>query len=233
MSVTTVTNAAKPAIPNSSLANKDITAKPTDAEKTSGDYQDFLTLLTAQLKNQDPLQPLDSTTFVSQLAQFSNVEQQVKMNEKLDGLVANLTTDDFSKASNYLGKYVAAEGGKINIDENDTQTSFQYKTDDTVKSVNALITDRFGKEVQNIALPLAPNGIHKNWDLTNVEGNKVDTGLYNIFIQTTDADGKISKNPAQTKVKIMQAQKTASGFEYITNTKQVIKDSDIKTLYAQ
>ncbi len=231
MSVTALNNT--PPKNTATTSNPTITEKPTDAEKTSKDYDNFLLLLTAQLKNQDPLQPLDSTTFVSQLAQFSNVEQQVKMNTKFDTLISNLTGSDFSKASNYLGKYVAADGGKTYIDTNDTKTSFKYKTDDTVKSVNAFITDRFGKEVKNIQLPLAPNGITQNWDLTDNDGENVDNGLYNIVIQTTDAEGKITKTPAETKVKIVQAHKTDTGFAYLTDTKQTLKDTDIKTLYAE
>ncbi len=228
MSVTALNNTTA-----QSTGNPIITEKPTDSEKVSKDYDNFLLLLTAQLKNQDPLQPLDSTTFVSQLAQFSNVEQQVKMNTKFDTLISNLTGSDFSKASNYLGKYVSADGGKTYIDTNDTKTSFKYTTDDTVKSVNALITDRFGKEVKTIQLPFAPNGITQNWDLTDNAGENVGNGLYNIVIQTSDAEGKITKIPAETKVKIVQAHKTDTGYAYLTDTKQTIKDSDIKTLYAE
>ena len=233
MSISTVTNAAKAPLPinNKSVGQQTETPK-TDADKVSGDYNDFLTLLTAQLKNQDPLQPLDSTTFVSQLAQFSNVEQQVKMNQKLDGLVTSLTGNDFSKASSFLGKYVSATGGKTYIDATDTQTSFSYKTDESAKSVTAAITDRFGKEVRNIQLPLAPNGISQNWDLTDIQGKKVEQGLYNIIIKSTDDQGVITKMPAQTKVKILQAEKTDAGFEYSTNTNEKITDDAIKTVYA-
>jgi flagellar basal-body rod modification protein FlgD len=239
MPINTVTNAAKTPLPinNKSVSQQTNTTKTetpkTDADKASSDYNDFLTLLTAQLKNQDPLQPLDSSTFVSQLAQFSNVEQQVKMNQKLDGLVASLTGNDFSKASNFLGKYVSATGGKTYITPDDTQTSFSYKTGETAKSVTATITDRFGKEVRNIQMPLAPNGISQNWDLTDTQGKKVEQGLYNITIKSTDDQGVITKTPAETKVKILQAEKTDAGFEYLTNTKEKITNDAIKKVYAE
>jgi flagellar basal-body rod modification protein FlgD len=234
MTISTFTNAAKTPLSATQKTLLQQTETPkTDADKASGDYQDFLTLLTAQLKNQDPLQPLDSTTFVSQLAQFSNVEQQVKMNQKLDGLVASLTGNDFSEASNFLGKYVIVAGGKTHITADDTETNFHYKTGENVKSVTAKITDRFGKEVRNIQLPLAPNGISQNWDLTDKEGKKVDTGLYNIMIHTSDDQGIITKTPADTKVKILQAEKTDSGFQYLTNTQEKITDDAIKSVYAE
>ena len=69
------------------------TVLPTTIDKgqISKDYDMFLRLMTAQLKNQDPLQPLDGTEFVAQLAQFSGVEQQIKTNERLDFLLGALT----------------------------------------------------------------------------------------------------------------------------------------------
>ncbi|MFT6071674.1 MAG: flagellar basal-body rod modification protein FlgD [Alphaproteobacteria bacterium] len=211
-------------------ANNDATN--ADADKTTADYQDFLLLLTAQLKNQDPLEPLDSTTFVSQLAQFSNVEQQVKMNDKLDGLVSNLTGSDFSEASNYLGKKVIADGGKIHIDETDTETQFHYQTDSTAKSVQAIISDRFGKDLHTIPLPLAPNGRNQDWDLKDDTNQKIASGIYNVTIKTTNDDGIVTSNPAKTKVDILQVQKTNTGFEFLTDTEQKLSIDDIQSVYA-
>ncbi len=204
----------------------------TDTEKTSGDYQDFLLLLTTQMKNQDPLQPLDSTNFVSQLAQFSNVEQQVKMNSKLDNLVTSLSKDSFAEAGGYLGKYIMADGGKTYVQADDTKTSFQYQTDANVKSISAEITDRFGNAVNTISLPLAPNGRSHEWNLENMEEEKVEQGLYNISLKIVDKDDNIAVQPAQTKVQITEARKTETGFEYLTNTGSKLTPDDIKSLLA-
>jgi flagellar basal-body rod modification protein FlgD len=204
--------------------------KKTDAEKISGDYDDFLLLLTAQMKNQDPLKPLDSTTFVSQLAQFSNVEQQVKMNTKLDNLVTSLSEDSFSEAGNYLGKYIMADGGKVQINDNDTQTSFYYKTDVSVTEAKAFITDRFGKKVNEMNLPLAPNGRSQIWELKDLDQERIESGLYHIDIKTVDSDGNMSIIKPQTRNKIVEAQKTETGFDYITNTGNHLKKEEISRL---
>jgi flagellar basal-body rod modification protein FlgD len=234
MPVNTLTNTAQAPLPNKKInSDQPQPQQKTDADKTSEDYNDFLTLLTAQLKHQDPLQPLDSTAFVSQLAQFSNVEQQVKMNQKLDGLITSLVGSDFSEASNFLGKYVSAEGGKTYITAHDTQTQFSYKTDENVKSAVAHITDRFGNKIKDIQLPLAPTGASQDWDLTNTDNNKVEKGLYKINIQTTDEEGNVKNTPAITKVKILQANKTDTGFEYLTDTEDKITNNAIKTLHSQ
>ncbi len=75
-------NAANKSSSSSTIPNGD------DAlASLSGDYSNFLTLLTTQLKNQDPLSPMDSTQFTQQLVQFSAVEQQINGNKKLDQLI--------------------------------------------------------------------------------------------------------------------------------------------------
>jgi flagellar basal-body rod modification protein FlgD len=74
------------------------------------DYNDFLKLLLAQMQNQDPLKPMDSTEYVSQLATFSNVEQALKQNAKLDQL---LITSNIAQANGVVGKTVTSSDGSI------------------------------------------------------------------------------------------------------------------------
>lgn len=73
-------------------------------------YNDFLKLLLAQMQNQDPLKPMDSTEYVSQLATFSNVEQALKQNAKLDQL---LITSNIAQANGVVGKTITSSDGSI------------------------------------------------------------------------------------------------------------------------
>ncbi len=91
------------------------TATQTASSTTSGtanklDYNNFLQLLVAQLKNQDPTNPSDPTTFVSQLASFSSVEQQVNTNSKLDAL---LTQTELSQGASIIGRTITSADGSI------------------------------------------------------------------------------------------------------------------------
>ena len=92
------------------------TANQTESSTTSGtgkttlNYDNFLKLLVAQLKNQDPTNPSDPTAFVSQLASFSSVEQQVNMNSKLDAL---LTQTELSQGASVIGRTVTSADGSI------------------------------------------------------------------------------------------------------------------------
>jgi len=76
----------------------------------SSDFNTFLTLLTAQMRNQDPLKPMDSTEFVAQLASFSAVEQQIETNSKLTELLGMLTDSPTASLTEWLGKEVRREG---------------------------------------------------------------------------------------------------------------------------
>jgi flagellar basal-body rod modification protein FlgD len=88
---------------------------PTATSSSTGtaptpDYNDFLQLLMAQLKNQDPTKPVDSTEYMSQLASFSNVEQAIKTNTKLDSLLSSLT---MQQATGVIGKTIASNDGSL------------------------------------------------------------------------------------------------------------------------
>jgi flagellar basal-body rod modification protein FlgD len=80
------------------------------AKAATVDYDAFLKLLVAQLKNQDPTNPTDSAEFMAQLASFSNVEQGIKMNTKLDGMITSLA---LTQADGLIGKTVISSDGKI------------------------------------------------------------------------------------------------------------------------
>ncbi len=87
------------------------TASTTTSQKdVSGDFQTFLSLLTAQLRNQDPLKPVESTAFVAQLASFSAVEQQVQSNTKLEGILEALASGATGGLSQWIGQEVRNPG---------------------------------------------------------------------------------------------------------------------------
>ncbi|MFD9902279.1 flagellar hook assembly protein FlgD [Mesorhizobium sp. UC22_110] len=85
------------------------TPQTQQKSKTSVDYQSFLKLLMAQMKNQDPTKPMDSTQYVAQLAQFSQVEQSVQMNTKLEYI---LQSSALSQADSLIGRQLTSADGK-------------------------------------------------------------------------------------------------------------------------
>ena len=100
MNVSTSYNAATAAA-NSAAAGK---------SQTAVDYQSFLKLLVAEMKNQDPTNPMESTDYVAQLATFSQVEQSVQINSKLDQI---LQASVFSQAGSLVGRTVETADGTV------------------------------------------------------------------------------------------------------------------------
>ena len=82
----------------------------TDANTASIDYNAFLQLLIAQMKNQDPTKPMDSSQFMAQLASFSNVEQGIKMNQKLDSLMTSLA---LTQVDGVVGRNIVSADGSV------------------------------------------------------------------------------------------------------------------------
>src|SRR3954465_4836987 len=102
----TTTAPVSTSIPTSS------TAAGSDAmSQLSGNFNTFLTLLTSQLKNQDPTSPMDSSTFTQQLVMYSQVEQQIGTNTNLKTLIGQGSTQIGSYATSYLGKAVSITNG--------------------------------------------------------------------------------------------------------------------------
>ncbi|MCR9137911.1 MAG: flagellar hook assembly protein FlgD [Alphaproteobacteria bacterium] len=87
------------------------TASAAAADKATLDYDTFLKLLVAEMKNQDPTEPMDSTEYISQLASFSNVEQTIQTNARLEEL---LKSSSIAQAGSLIGRSVTSPDGSIN-----------------------------------------------------------------------------------------------------------------------
>ena len=104
----------------------------TNASKDStiaGDFDTFLKILTTQLQNQNPLDPIDSSQFTDQLVQFSSVEQSIKTNKNLEQLIALSGANAFTGVVSYIGKEVTAEGAATNLKDGAASWSFSLTKD--------------------------------------------------------------------------------------------------------
>src|SRR3569833_3376770 len=99
-------------LPTSSGSNN---TSSTAGGTIAGNFQTFLTLLTTQLQNQNPLDPLDTNQFTQQLVQFAGVEQQLKMNDQLTTLVSIPQTTQATAALGFVGKTVAIDGSAAQL----------------------------------------------------------------------------------------------------------------------
>jgi len=176
---------ASPAIPatTSTSTNAGSAGNSASANVASGalasDFETFLKLLTSQLRNQDPLKPLDSTEFVAQLASFSAVEQQVNTNTKLDQLLGAMTRSGIDEAARLIDKNVDASGARIDI-KRSGEIPIRYELPKGATEASLRIQDPTGRVVREIPLPLQNDELV--WDGKNDIGLPVSPGSYTLNI---------------------------------------------------
>lgn len=124
------TSSSQSASTNTSTQTSNTNTSNTNAKAPNADYNTFIKLLVAQMKNQDPTKPMDSTEFVSQLASFSAVEQQTQTNTKLDKMNSSLNNimvdGPISRAEGYVGKYLSFKDEKGAVTEGTVQSVTIY-----------------------------------------------------------------------------------------------------------
>ena len=169
----------------------------------SGDYSNFLTLLTTQLKNQDPLSPMDTTQFTQQLVQFSAVEQQINGNKKLDQLIGLQSTANAYGAVGFVGTTIAANSDQLPLQGG--KAKFDYTIEHTSGSATLKILNSAGNVVMLKQVD-ATIGTHPvAWDGTDYFGNQLPDGQYTVAVSYQDAAGKSYDAPTTTYGKVDSA----------------------------
>src|SRR5690606_24889855 len=143
-------------------------------QSLSDTFDNFLLLLTTQLQNQDPLDPLDSNEFTQQLVQFSGVEQQIKMNEKLDLMIAGQAFNEAAQAVGFLGKLVEAEGNQVDLSGG--KAPIAYDLESEADKVEILLANSAGRTVRTISGTAAAGRNELVWDGLDENGAPVADG---------------------------------------------------------
>lgn len=193
----------------------------TTSKTKSLGKDDFLKMLVAQLKNQDPLKPMDGTEFAAQLAQFSSLEQLTNMNTQLQNLGLYQTTASNTQAVNLLGKEVSV--GKLNNFQVEGATAdFSYNLPMGATQVTIRILDASGREVDRIEAGKQTAGLQNvTWNRGN-NGN----GLYSYKVDAVDANGKTVTAETMMTGKVTAVQYKDNAI-YLTVNNQEIAFNDV------
>jgi flagellar basal-body rod modification protein FlgD len=199
-------------------------ASPTYATASSSTLgkDDFLKLLVEQLKNQDPMNPLDGTEFASQLAQFSSVEQLTNMNSNLETSVATnqLMAQSIgnSLATTMIGREIKAAGNTLKWD-GETTVKFGYTLDAAATNVTVRIYDAKGQVVQEIEGAGLEKG--ENWWSWDGNGGIQPKGDYTFKVDAKDAEGKSIPSTGLTMGTITGVRFTATGTVFLIDGTEV------------
>ncbi len=149
------------------------------------DFDQFLRLLTTQLQNQDPLNPMDSSEFTNQLVQFSQVEQQIKMNDQMSSLLAFQTLNLTAVGLSFIGKNVEVSDDKFHMDGT-TGAKMSYVMPEGAAKGTIAITDADGKTVYKADADLTAGTHAFTWDGKDENGIAVPAGTYTLKVSAMD-----------------------------------------------
>ena len=177
VSGTTTQSSSSSSSSSSSLGNADI----------AGNFQTFLSLLTTQLQNQNPLSPLDTNQFTQQLVEFAGVEQQLKTNDSLATLVTLQQTTQNSQALEYVGKTAVVSGNTTALSNGSATWELNVPSNATL---NITIANSTGQTVYSGTYTAsAGNNQPFNWNGSNSDGTTSPDGLYTMTATAKDSNG--------------------------------------------
>lgn len=167
-------------------SNYGSTAATSQLAGLSTDYTMFLKLLTTQMQNQDPLDPMDTSEYTQQLVQYSQVEQSIQQNASLQEVIAQLSAQQMSQASSFIGKEARFDSAIAGLGSD--PATWTWYVDGTPAAITATISDSSGKVVNSVTLDPASQGRYE-WDGTMKDGSKAPEGAYTLAVTATAAGG--------------------------------------------
>lgn len=169
----------------------------TKTTSTVDDQQNrFLKLLTTQLKNQDPLNPMDNAQTTSQLAQISTVDGITQLNATLKTLMGSYQSSEALQAAGLVGHTVLVPGSGIQVTSGLAAGGVQL--DSAASKVSVTITDKNGLEMQRIDMGALDAGTHEFvWDGKNANGTTVADGTYKVTVTAYQGDTKVVASTLQ------------------------------------
>lgn len=176
------------------------TTSATSNSVLSSDFEVFLTMLTAQAEYQDPLEPIDSSEYAAQLAQFSMVEQQVTTNDLLDQLIQGLAASDMSSAANWIGMEALVDGP---ADFQGDPITISPNPPIAADEVTLIVTNAQGTEVQRKTVPVGSDAYE--WTGLQSSGEPLPYGEYTLQLESKSKGDVLVTEPALSYTRVTEA----------------------------
>ena len=185
----TYANAATAATTTSATANAATAVSATNTlTQLAGNFNDFLSLLTTQLKNQDPTSPMDSNQFTSQLVQFTAVAEQITTNTTLGQLLTSSLSQQLSQASDLVGRQVSVTGSSLPVQNGAASLQF---TAGAPGPVQVVVSDAGGNVVRTDTVNAVAGVNGWKWDGTSDAGKQLGDGAYTVAVTANGATDSV------------------------------------------
>jgi len=178
---------------------------PAKAAITS-DYDTFLKMLTTQMQNQDPLDPIDSADYATQLATFSGVEQQTRTNQLLEGLSSQFGMMGMAQLAGWVGQEARAA---VPVYLGDAPVTLSPSPAATADRAVLVVTDSRGNLVSREDVPVSDAPYL--WLGADAKGDPLPRGTYGLTLESYAGDTLVSTNPVQSYARILEAQSGPTG----------------------
>ncbi len=217
------------AVSGQTSGNTATAAQTTDTAMISSDYQTFLMMLTTQMQNQDPLNPIESSDYAVQLATFSGVEQQVKSNQLLESLSAQMGLLGMAQFASWVGME-ARTAAPVQFDGTTPVTLAPNPP--AAASRTVLVTvNAIGQEAARTEIAVSSDPI--NWTGQNSSGDAFMAGQYSFYLESFDASGTmISSDMVEAYSRITEARGGANGTTLVLAGGATVGSDEITALRA-
>ncbi|MBY0381350.1 MAG: flagellar biosynthesis protein FlgD [Xanthobacteraceae bacterium] len=182
---TTTPPVSAPATNSGSSSSSSSSSSSNPASGIADNFQTFLTLLTTQLQNQNPLDPLDTNQFTQQLVQFAQVEQQLKTNDSLTSLLNLEKSSQSTEALAFVGQDVAVDGSTAHFDGHATWNLTAPSDTNAVIT----ITDKTGQTAYSGNFNITSGSASFVWDGKGSDGTQWPVGDYQLSVSAKDNNG--------------------------------------------
>lgn len=191
-------------------ASSGSTQATSSKDMLSSDFETFLTMLTVQLENQDPLNPMDSQEFAVQLATFSGVEQQVRSNDLLESINENLGGSGLAQYGGWVGMEGRAAVATL---FDGSAVTVMPEIDPEADSAQLVVRDENKTEVRRLAIGI--DGEPVTWDGTDESGETVAAGSYDFIVKNSAGGAEISETKAEVFAPITEVRNSADGIRIV------------------
>lgn len=181
-----VVSGTTPAATTSSSNSSSAAANALASQQIAGNFQSFLTLLTTQLQNQNPLDPLDTNQFTQQLVEFAGVQEQLNTNDSLSTLVTLQQTAQSTQALTFVGKTAVVKGNTAALTNSSATWNLNVPNN---SNVNLTITNSTGQTVYTTTVPMSAGNQAFTWNGQGSDGTQWPDGQYTLSATATDSSG--------------------------------------------
>ncbi|HEY8606461.1 MAG TPA: flagellar hook assembly protein FlgD [Noviherbaspirillum sp.] len=220
-------------VQNTNRVPSDLLAAMNGTKSTAASTQEaqdrFMTLLVTQMRNQDPLNPLDNAQVTSQMAQLSTVTGIDKLNSTLQALQASYQTSQALQATDMIGHGVLVPGSTLSLYE--SQSVFGVELPEAVDNVRVTVTNAAGVPVRSFDTGKLDAGtVPLTWDGKTDTGTKAPDGVYKFEIKATRGDGVV-KSTSLSYGEVASVTSNAQGVKVMLPGLGTVAFSEIRQIY--